>query len=55
MRYYVKVVLGNGLISQDIDVFSTLEEAKQFKHLTEKSGSQAIIYKVELIPVEEEE
>ncbi|MDC0825465.1 hypothetical protein [Lactococcus petauri] len=55
MRYYVKVVLSNGLISQDIDVFSTLEEAKQFKHLTEISGSQAIIYKIELVPVEEEE
>lgn len=55
MRYYVKVVLSNGGISQDIDVFSTLEEAKQFKHLTEISGSQAIIYKIELVPVEEEE
>ena len=52
MKYYVKVILENGLISQDIDVFSTMEEAKMFKNLAEKAGNKAEIYEIELIPAE---
>lgn len=52
MKYYVKVILENGLISQDIDVFSTMEEAKMFKNLSEKAGNKAEIYEIELIPAE---
>ncbi|MDG4966096.1 hypothetical protein OGZ37_05840 [Lactococcus lactis] len=52
MRYYVRVILENGQISQDIDVFLTIEEAKRFKHLAEKAGNQAKIFKIKLIPVE---
>ena len=52
MKYYVKVILENGLISQDIDVFSTMEDAKMFKNLAEKAGNKAEIYEIELIPAE---
>ncbi|MCT0056795.1 hypothetical protein EFK39_10630 [Lactococcus lactis subsp. lactis] len=52
MKYYVKVILENGLISQVIDVFSTMEEAKMFKNLAEKAGNKAEIYEIELIPAE---
>lgn len=52
MKYYVKVILENGLINQDIDVFSTMEEAKMFKNLAEKAGNKAEIYEIELIPAE---
>lgn len=54
MKYYVRVILENGLISPDVDVFSTMEEAKIFKHLTEKAGNKATIYEIQLVPVTEE-
>lgn len=55
MKYYVRVILENGLISPDVDIFSTMEEAKIFKHLTEKAGNKATIYEIQLVPVTEEQ
>lgn len=53
VRYYVRVVLTDGTISQEKACFSTLEMAKVYKRAKEGCGCKATIYEIELTEVEE--